>query len=455
MRNRRRRRRRAKEEAEARAKAEEVPDACRILLPKLSRLSIKGEEGKPRSRILDARALRRSLQGQIRVYFLDAISRLPTADLNTTLARGLLIAGHCYGSLHPVHNILLNSIWYSAAFPLRPGDRIDVNVINDTAISRIVRRSLDGLVSFLRHHCPGLSDDDALWHLSLSGADLRAAVASARGAAPSLLPPAEPEAFQAAARAARHPKPAALALFASSVLPSVERDAVSLLNNKRRLSSADILRLSTMLLPSPLPDELPHPPLRERCMEAFQIIARRRNNLIRWYRRWVEMADAALCKYAQQTAAHYQLHIIYGLGTLQDDACSRHQSYHINFMAWPKDPSSARDAPVFFFAEARGPSGSVFCEEDITLCCIVQPSPSEVDDSENFGGGQYFKMDGISKDWECPVALDVDYRCFDPDRDVDLVEYLDQDYADYISSSAWHSPHKKEGSVLGYCSGIM
>jgi hypothetical protein len=43
------------------------------------------------------------------------------------------------------------------------------------------------------------------------------------------------------------------------------------------------------------------------------------------------------------------------------------------------------------------------------------------DNSENFGGGQYFKMDGTSKDWDFPATLDVDYRCFDLDMDVDLV----------------------------------
>ena len=108
-----RNRRRAKEEAKARATAEEeVPNACRIPLSKPIQLSIKGAEGEPR-RTLDVRAARGSLQDQIRGYYLDAISRLPTADLNTTLARGLLIAGHGhgYGPLHPVHNILLNSIW--------------------------------------------------------------------------------------------------------------------------------------------------------------------------------------------------------------------------------------------------------------------------------------------------------------------------------------------------------
>jgi hypothetical protein len=35
------------------------------------------------------------------------------------------------------------------------------------------------------------------------------------------------------------------------------------------------------------------------------------------------------------------------------------------------------------------------------------------------------------------------------------VEYLDQDYARYISCAPWHRPKKNESDVLGYCSGIM
>ncbi|XP_037487580.1 uncharacterized protein LOC119366025 [Triticum dicoccoides] len=226
-----------------------------------------------------------------------------------------------------------------------------------------------------------------------------------------------------------------------------------------------------MLLPSPLLDDLPHPPLEEeRFIAAFKLITRKRNLLIRWYRRWVELADAALHKYAQQTGAHYQLHIIYGIGSVHDEFNMDH-SFHISFMAWPKDPSRAREAPVFFFAEALL-SGSDFCEEDITLCCIVQPSPSEVDrchtclgkfqidhpgDSESFAGGQYYIVDGISKDLDCPMTSDADYRCFNPVRDIGLVEYLDQDFARYVSISPWHRRHKEEidVAILDYCSRIM
>lgn len=277
--------------------------------------------------------------------------------------------------------------------------------------------------------------------------------------------------FLAAAKAARHPNPAALALFASSVIPSVARDAVLLLNSKRRLSSADILRLSAMVLPSPLPDELPHPPLQERFPAAFKLIARRRKLLVRTYTKWVQLADAALSKYARQTAEHYQLHIIYAVGALQDEF-GLDESYHVSFMAWPEDPpccASTDAPPAFFFAEALYPSGSEFSEEDITLCCVVQPSPTGVDscqvcltenaqvdhpdDSENFGGGQYCNIDGIGKDLDCQITSDVDYRCFDPDRDIDFVEYLDQDFTSYISASPWHRRHKDDidSAILYYC----
>uniref|UniRef100_A0A453G1C8 Uncharacterized protein n=1 Tax=Aegilops tauschii subsp. strangulata TaxID=200361 RepID=A0A453G1C8_AEGTS len=367
--------------AESDSEAGWRPMAEEAVLPAMASISSRDEEvSAAHGKRPDSRTLRRRMLGLIRCYYLEAISRLPTEDLWTTLSRGLLIAGHCYGPLHPVHNIIVNSVWYSAAFPIRSSDRIDTAFISNCTIRRVVQCSLDGLVASLHHLCPGLSDDDALWHLSLSRADLRAAVASARGAALSSfrLTASELEAaFQAADKAARHLKPAALALFTSSVVLSVERDAVSLLNSKHRLSSADILRLSTMLLPSPLPDELPHPPLEERFTAAFKLITRRRNLLIRWYKRWVELADAALRKYAQQTAAHYQLHVIYGIGSVHNEF-NMDDSFHTSFMAWPKDPSCAREAPVFFFAEAL-PSGSDFCEEDITLCCTVQPSPSEVE----------------------------------------------------------------------------
>ena len=127
----------------------------------------------------DMRAIRRTLLSIIHRHYLEAISRLPAADLRATLARGLLVAGHCYGPLHPVHNILLNSIWYAAAFPLCATDRINVDVISNHGIVLACHRSLDGLVASLRRFCPHLSTGDALWNLMSADADLSAAAALA------------------------------------------------------------------------------------------------------------------------------------------------------------------------------------------------------------------------------------------------------------------------------------
>ncbi|XP_039779714.1 uncharacterized protein LOC120647135 [Panicum virgatum] len=153
-RSRRRRLRRSKLELEP-------PDSSSAPQSSVSQ-QIAEEKPDLRRRTRDARAVRPFLLGLIRGYYIDAISRLPAAELRTTLARGLLLGGHCYGPLHPVHNIIINSAWYAAAFPFRAtdSDTIDVDVTTTEGINRLARRSLDGLVAYLRHLCPALSHDD-------------------------------------------------------------------------------------------------------------------------------------------------------------------------------------------------------------------------------------------------------------------------------------------------------
>lgn len=389
----------------------------------------------------EARALRRSLLSLIHIDYIEAIRRLPAADLRTALARGVLVGGHCYGPLHhPADNILLNSIWYAAAFPLHADDRIDVAVITANSLSRAVQRSLDGLVASLRHRRPDLSRDDALRHLR---ADLRAAVASARGSPPPPLPAeSDSEAEAAAYRAAQHPKPAALAHFLATVLPAVVTDAASVLAGKPSLSSSDIARVSAMLAPSPLPDEPPQPPLRERSPKIIRIINDRRNNLRGWYKILLQLANAALRKYAQQTGEEYELHTIYG-ETFLKDRNERAEYIHINFMASPSSCQCLQASPVCFFAEVLRPPRFKYHEAETTLCCIVRPSPNDADSChgcliENhridhpeagmrFCGKKHSKMDpnGYGHGWDWPSIADVEYRFFDPDKDVGLVEYLD------------------------------
>jgi len=190
--------------------------------------------------------------------------------------------------------------------------------------------------------------------------------------------------FNVSAQAARHPKPAAPAFFATSVLPAGERDALSLLDGKRRLSSHDILGLSAVLQPHPLPDEVPpqpqpYPPkLRKRI---DRIIAETRRGWRMWYQTLVDIADAALRKFARQTGSRYRLHTIYGENIIQTGEFLLDQYFHINFMAWPKGKQNKSQTPVHFFAEAHNPSPRNCSEEKITLCCMLvnaQRSPSHV-----------------------------------------------------------------------------
>ncbi|KAG0527504.1 hypothetical protein BDA96_06G238700 [Sorghum bicolor] len=420
---------------------------CKTSLPNRQQQVTKETKSDLRRTTRDARAVRPFLLGLIRGYYIDAISRLPAAELRTTLARGLLLGGHCYGPLHPVHNIILNSVWYAAAFPFR-ADPIDVDFVSTEGISRLSHRSLDGLVAYLCHQCPDLSHDDALWHLALSLAALHGASASARGAVPIGRTGLEAVPFQVAAQAARHPTPSALTSFVTSVLPPVERDVLSLLAaGRRRLSSHDILRLSAMLQPLPLPDALPQQPCsRELTIRIGRIIAERRRCCRIAYQMFIDIADAALRKFARQTGARYRLHIIYGQSIVEaGDCCGMDQYFHINFMAWPKGKQTQSQIPVCFFAEAHNPATRNCSEEAITSCCMLgcaQPS-NHVDNcyacarikrkidhpngEEHFGGHPH-KTDETEDDRDCPTTIDVDYRFFDPDRDIDLVKW----YADKI-----------------------
>jgi hypothetical protein len=226
---------------------------------------------------LEMTAVRRRLLDIIHRFYLDAISRLPPAELRRTdgLARGLLVGGHCFGPLHPIHNIVVNSIWYAAAFPLRrpvntdaePDDDDEVRaLLSSDGLTRIVHRSLDGLLATLHHLCPSLSTGEALWKLFSAGTDLTAAIALANGTSTSsalrVIASEGLAAFHVGAEAARHPDPTAFAQFASSVLPAgdVQDDIVHLLLTKQVLATRHINYLSNVLVSSS-PHESPRAPL--------------------------------------------------------------------------------------------------------------------------------------------------------------------------------------------------
>ncbi|RLM99353.1 hypothetical protein C2845_PM06G11440 [Panicum miliaceum] len=94
--------------------------------------------------------LKRVLLDAIHGFYLQALARLPAGELHSRYERSLLMAGHCYGPLDPVSNIIVNTIWYDAVFP--PAMELELGMVSTPGLLRIETRSMYGLVSFLCTH---------------------------------------------------------------------------------------------------------------------------------------------------------------------------------------------------------------------------------------------------------------------------------------------------------------
>ncbi|KAF8718196.1 hypothetical protein HU200_025687 [Digitaria exilis] len=336
----------------------------------------------------DRRAVKRRLVAIIHRFYLDAISRLPPADLRATsgLARGLLVGGHCLGPLDPVHNIIVNSVWYAAAFPLRrPANTGDdetdgrdeeahAPLLSTDGIARICHRSVDGLVAALLHLCgPSLTTGEALWKLLSAGADLTAAAALAKGTSKSSavrdIASEGLVAFHLAAEAARHPNPAAFAQFVSSELPAVDvqHNVVRLLIMKQVLATRHINYLSDVLVPSSRHEPSQSPPLLS--PKVLGRIASEKKQFQDIRKQVTSAVNMAMQQYASQSGEQLTLHSVCGVSLLkEEDEEGLNNCYHINFLAYHTVSGSAVGAPVLFFTEAVVPS----CDEtDIRLCVSV------------------------------------------------------------------------------------
>ncbi|KAL6847713.1 hypothetical protein ACP4OV_022501 [Aristida adscensionis] len=389
-------------------------------------------------------AMRRNLLSTIHRYYLDAISRLPPASLRSTLARGLLLGGHCFGPLHPLHNIILNSLWYAAAFPLRrphgilhddgDADAAALRALLSTdGIARICHRSLDGLLASLRHHCPDLSTGDALCQLLSTGADLAAAVALAGGTAKSaalrrMASRHGLAAFHLAACTARHPDPTAFAQFASSVLPALnaQHNIVQFLLINHVLSTWHTDHLSNMLSPA-LPHEPPQAPLMLSA-KVLDRIASYKKQFKETGKQVLSVVNAALQEYTQRSGEQLMLHSVCGVNLLKEEGLTN--CYHINFLAYPTE-----GAPLLFFTEAVILASN---DTDIRLCVPVDPvidigccfacesNKKKVVHPiyDEYLGGREFQVDEVDYGSNFPSPMDVDYIFFDAVRDRAFANYL-------------------------------
>ncbi|CAL4959177.1 unnamed protein product [Urochloa decumbens] len=154
-------------------------------------------------------SLKLCLLDAIYALYIRALAVMPRgAPSGRRLLRALLAAGHCYGPMDPVSNIILSSAWYAAAaFPHAPDDAD--GFLDTEPMSRMGLRSLDGLVAMLCDTGTGCcrSEHEALEYLNTWDCDLSR---SSRLVVPTT-------AFAAAAEAAKHPHHAAFGSFLMSL----------------------------------------------------------------------------------------------------------------------------------------------------------------------------------------------------------------------------------------------
>ena len=150
---------------------------------------------------------------------------------------------HPWGPLDPVSNIIVNTVWYDAAFP--PAKTLELDTIGTESLHRMENRSLYGMVSFLctRYHRLGFRR--AVRRLLQVDANLLLADHNLDPAASNT---GVEQAFLAAAKAALHPNPDNQVKLLTSCKAMLGPAALSLLQgSNNKLSSQDVQRLATLL----------------------------------------------------------------------------------------------------------------------------------------------------------------------------------------------------------------
>jgi len=229
---------------------------------------------------------------RIHGFYLDALARLPKDELCSRYHHSLLKAGHRYGPLDPVSNIISNTIWYDKAYP--PSKQFTIQMMSTSCLMRIVARSFYGLVSFMCARYPDRTVDQILQRLQEVNADLRQAASSFRG-------PDVQVAYNAAAIAASHPVPHQQQAFLG--LPHsvhmLQLACTRVMPNDRILSSENVETIATFIMP-PYADELyqqPHPEPRKVDSSTLLWFSRRCQQFWKQHELVLRKVEEALTKF--------------------------------------------------------------------------------------------------------------------------------------------------------------
>lgn len=165
-------------------------------------------------------SLKMCLLDSIRALYIMVLSIVPISSRDSRFVRALLVAGHCYGPLDLVSNIILNALWYDLAFPLHE-DHIETqgDILDTSIMCRLETRSLNGIVALFREvHGSCISEHEILEYLHFRKCDLTTLFFEAASKNATFADMAN-IAFVDVAKAAKHPQFVAFGSFLMSLSP--------------------------------------------------------------------------------------------------------------------------------------------------------------------------------------------------------------------------------------------
>uniref|UniRef100_A0ACD5X9I3 Uncharacterized protein n=1 Tax=Avena sativa TaxID=4498 RepID=A0ACD5X9I3_AVESA len=379
------------------------------------------------------RSLEMSLYGTIHGFYLRALAMLPTQAARHHV-RGIFLAGHCYGPMDPVSNIVLNAVWYDANFP--PADRHTQahDILAPFTILRAVSRSLRGLIALL-HATSGqqMPLHEILKYLCYTQCDL-SAMSQLHGRQLDGSS-TNPSPLAAAATAAEHPQASAMSGFLTLLAPMKLDRLRSLMMSATDANNGPLTHNSLTQMYNVLRQEtspattIPwRPPPPKLCNTALSILTRKREDYAQQQSFIRGRIQQLLQDYAVRhpSEPEYILDFVCGATTIVDHM--HEPKYHVNFMA---AATKSTFKNTLFFAEF----GWAYQDDEQSnppICCpLPQPyhmgrcyygheSARSIVYPDHFIAGDI--TDGGLDDTQ--DELDIDFMYFDYNRDVQLAKVL-------------------------------
>ncbi|XP_037471357.1 uncharacterized protein LOC119345339, partial [Triticum dicoccoides] len=280
-------------------------------------------------------SLRMRLHGVIHTFYLKVFIMLPPS---TGLIRNILWAGHCYGPIDPVSNIIVNSIWHSIVYPLPLSEIKEYHIIDTLSMLRVEVRSLEGLMALVRGNSKsGCLTQGVMEHLSRKCCDLSEETHTLQQ-------------FAAAAATAQHPQHAALGLFLASVTPDVLNDLRRLLTTDTNgvVSCESLGKIEHLLRQKAVTLDPKPPKVAKLCEEAKETLVKMKSYYNRMKLYLGSELEKLLRKYASEHPREpkYVLSVIYGV--VDGSKSLDRECYHVNFVAASKSGTAGNQ---LFFAK--------------------------------------------------------------------------------------------------------